>query len=233
MLLSRTQKLSEELDLFEKSKELSSKTQDLSKRLSIAKEIFNMLIRVDQQRIFFQQNNILIDLKETFMGLSNTLDSLKDDVSKDVSNILKPNHFWKTNTEKLENNANQVFILNWEEYINDHLPIKDEKELRIWSQIPELSVTARKLQNFIYKVKEIKDRLPTHEDVMLINRIAKEMKKFMEDLDKVGIPDNVSDFLAKASTVGVSLSEMNNELFEWLENHNMKQYCQVKLVYNG
>jgi len=222
MLLSRTQKLSEELDFFEKSKELSSKTQDLSKRLSIAKEIFNMLIRV-----------ILVDLKETFMGLSNTLDSLKDDVSKDVSNILKPNHFWKTNTEKLENNANQVFILNWEEYINNHLPIKDEKELRIWSQIPELSATARKLQNFIYEVEEIKDRLPTNEDVMLINRIAKEMKKFMEDLDKVGIPDNVSDFLAKASTVGVSLSEMNNELFEWLENHNMKQYCQVKLVYNG
>lgn len=232
MLLEKTNDVLNDLDIYEKSKELSSKTQDLTKRLSTAKEIHNMLVRVDLSRIFLNENSIPTDLKETFIGLSGALNGLNSSISEDQANILKPNNFWRTNADKLEHKANDIFLFNWKKYISEHLLIKDEKELKIWAQIPELSGSAKKLQAFVSEVEKLKEQLPTMKEIRLIKIISEEMQKFMADLDKVGIPDNVSDFLSKASTVGVALSEINDELFDWLDKHGMKQYCQVKLAYN-
>ena len=233
MLLERTEQLGFELDTYEKAKALSSKTQDLSNRLRSAKEIHSMLIRVNVTRNFLHKNSMNVELNETFKGLRDALNGLNEFVQKDQVNILEPNVFWRTNAENLEKKSTQVFILSWKNYINERLLIKDEKELKIWGQIPELSGAARKLQEFVSNVENIKEELPSIKEIQLIETISNDMKKFMDDLDKVGIPDNVSNFLSKASTIGVSLSDMNEELIQWLEKHDMQQYCQVKLVYNG
>ncbi len=233
MLLERTNNLVLELNTYEKAKALSSKTQDLSNRLRAAKEIHNMLIRVDLRRVFSNENSMQVELRETFDGLSDALNGLNNFVKQDQANILEPNIFWRTNSEKLESNAKQVFLISWKNYIQERLLIQDEKELKIWAQIPELSNSARRLQEFVSEVQSLKEELPSIKEIQLVDTIATDMKNFMNDLDKVGIPDNVSEFLSKASTIGVSLSDMNSELLDWLEKHDMKQYCQVKLAYNG
>lgn len=233
MLLEKTDELILDLDTYEKTKEMSSKTRDLTNRLSKAKDIHNMLIRIDMQKTFFTQNSMLVDLKDVFSGLASSLDDLNNTIKEDSANILEPNVFWRTDHIKLENKAKEVFIFNWKEYISEHLMIKDAKELKIWAQIPELSGEARKLRGFVSEVEELKEHLPSIKEIQLIETIASTMKSFMSNLDKVGIPDNVSEFLSKASTLGVSLSDVNAEVLDWLDKHNMKQYCQVKLTYDG
>lgn len=232
MLLDKSEKLLITLDDYEKAKELSTKTKDFSERLKAATRIYETLLQINSTKILFNKNDIYVDLSELFLGLNSALIDLKKSIQEDTANILKPNNFWRMNLSILEDKANQVFIFNWKNYINESIPIDDEKELKIWEQVPELSESARKLQDFVLEVEDLKQQFPSEENLELIKTISEQMNKFLADLDKVGVPDDVSKFLTKAFTVGVPLSEINDELLDWLDKHDMKQYCQVKLVGN-
>ncbi|WP_373031949.1 hypothetical protein [Sulfurovum sp.] len=232
MLLERTNDLLTLLDIYEKSKELSSRTTDLNNRLRVASDIYNVLVRVEARKIFFLEEKIDTDLKDVFAGLNSALQSLKSSIKENSAAVLEPHAFWKMNPGKLESDSEKVFLLDWTAYINDHLHFNDKKELEMWAQIPELASSAKRLKEFVEEVEEIKEKLPDIHQVMLIKKMAVDMQKFFDNLEKVGIPENVRNFLDKATSVGISLADINTDLFNWLKEHDMLQYCQVRLANN-
>ena len=229
MLLERTDDLLQSLDIYEKSKALASKKTDLNQRFKTATEIHNVLIRVNARNTFFIQEIRESDLRDVFTGLNNALQSLKSKLNEDSTNILEPHNFWRSNATKLESDAEKVFLLDWDAYIKDNLQFTDKKELEMWSQVPELTSSAKRLKEFVEGVEELKKKLPDIEQVMLIKKMSADMHKFFDDLKKAGVPEDVRDFLDKATSIGISLVDINEQVFTWLKVHAMLQYCHVRL----
>jgi DNA repair exonuclease SbcCD ATPase subunit len=128
--------------------------------------------------------------------------------------------------QRLERNLKKV----WAQHIDKIAPTTNEQFLSVLSKINAFSATVKKIEKFQTSLKSRRDTLPTDsQDFDELKDIVAELAAAWQRIGGDKVPPAVREFLSRAvSPLGASLSEYDEEVSSWLEDHNIADQFVIR-----
>jgi hypothetical protein len=231
MLIEKTEYLINELNDLESLQEISNESSAFNKRNVKLKSISSDLEILTTSVCLFSSQGFKIDTESIFSFPNSAFNKLKIKWENDKSSILKPNDFFsKVDFKSIDNEVKINLQNQWEGHVDNVRPSIHMGQLKVLKKIPDLSILVFELQEKLKMLNELKGHLPEEEaSFKLVISLVSEMKELWEQLSSNNIPDEVVIFLKKAGNDdGINLSEITQEIMEWLNKNNLTHLCQVK-----
>lgn len=233
MLLSKTNKLLEELDNLNNIKELANDSQGFVKRSQELKSIDSILTGIVDIISLFKSQDFDIDIISIFDDFMNSFIILKEKWNKDKKSLLESNSFLRNNSlPSIVNKVENDLIFKWKEYIETKKPNLNVEQLNILENIPDLSDKVNSLKIKLTEINELKENLPNNsEQFNLVITITNNMNELWNELSSQNIPSEAMNFLKKAGSYeGIDLSEVTPGILLWLQEHKLTHLCQVRFI---
>ncbi len=118
----------------------------------------------------------------------------------------------------------------WEQHIDKVAPATNLDFLSVLSKIHAFTATVKKIERFEASLKRRRDTLPNQvADFDELKGIVAELATAWETIGGDKVPPAVREFLRQAvSPVGVLLSRYDEEVSDWLEDHNIADQFVIR-----
>jgi hypothetical protein len=231
MIVNRIDQLTKKIEDLNSVKELASQTKNFSQRRDELNEISLVIKQLMEIVLLFREMGFDIDVREKNQTFIKSFIIMKDSWVKDKNSIITQNQFTiRNNIKSIYNEISKELFTLWKNFLDEKKPNLNFEQLNILEKMPGLEIKVIELKDCLEKINKFKESLPTKsEDLNLVLSISNDMVELWSQLSSNEIPTKVLNFLKKAgSHEGIKLSEIDSDIFFWLNEKNLTQLCQVR-----
>lgn len=164
-----------------------------------------------------------IGFKRSAQGLMAKTHQIAEVFHEDKNVIIAPESeptFWKP-LEAMPKKVCEALEKEWESYVESKIPPSQAGILEILSKVRGFSDQAGTVRGLFAEIRAMGNSLPKEGDFERLDALTVRVKQAWNDLHGDGMPSQVLDFLKKAHTSGFSLTDLNNDVLDWLKKKNL------------
>lgn len=128
--------------------------------------------------------------------------------------------FWRP-LEAMPKKIREALEKEWEKYVDSKIPPSQADILETLSKVQGFSDQASTVRSLFAEIRAMGNSLPKEGDFERLDALTVSVKQAWNDLHGDGMPSQVLDFLKKAHTSGFSLTDLNNDVLDWLKKKNL------------